>query len=74
MLGPMLQQDEPMFADWLLAALSDPQRLLLLHVGGGASAAGLLKQLCRRLQKYSVLQDTVATSARTCTTVRGGIL
>ena len=63
-----------MFADWLPAALSDPHRLPLLHVGGGASAAGLLKQMCRRLQEHSEQQGIGAKSAKMCTAVTNGAL
>lgn len=59
-----------MLADWLLsdvqAPLSDFCRLPLLHVGGEASAAGLLKQMYRKLQGRSVLQSTAVTSANLC--------
>ena len=68
MLASKLQPDEPM-----LAAFSDPHKLRLLHVGVGASAAGLLKQMCRRLQEHSKQQGTAAKSAQLCTAVSNGI-
>lgn len=67
-----------MLADWLLsdvqALLSGSCRLPLLHVGGEVSAAGLLKQMCRKLQERSVLQSTAVVSANVCINVTIGIL
>lgn len=63
-----------MLADWLLSNFQVPLsafcRLPLLHVGEEASAAGLLKQMYRKLQGRSVLQNTAVTSANMCITVR----
>ena len=58
----------------MLPAFSDLHRPPLLHVAGGASAVGLLKQTRRTLQEQSKQQGIAAKSAKMCTAVTNGIL